>query len=197
MIGLTWFFNFTHAGGGRGKSTVVRVHFDGSHCQLPNYPRLPYALHGEASTCSWESGSDEARAEAGARPQSSEGAVSGADGSGGGGGGGGESRRGPGRALSALRSMLSLHEMPKPDFEDSMDLEVPRQQFVQIADFPPHWVRRLSVSEYREGGGSGVREGAREYRDAGVRKGMPTRKLVLTFIAHQGTLASFNTEFIF
>ncbi len=133
---LNWHFNFTPAAGGRGRATLVRARFTGSHVVLPNYPPLPYMLHTP----------EPAEAEGEGRTGGTSGGESLNGGARGGSGGGAATPRTdlpprPPLLPSLLDHLLShLHVMDP--------CRNPSPQCLQINNFPPHWVRRLDDGEW-------------------------------------------------
>ena len=146
---LHWHFNFTAPAGGRGRSTLKQARFSATSLFVPGYPPLEYHLvplpGPEAEGGYEEEDLEDVSAEGGG---SGGGGGSGAGSSSSGSSSSGGANESPRRAISAIRSLMSklLSSSGATDDGSARVGRAPRQQIVQIANFPPHWVERLEDS---------------------------------------------------
>jgi hypothetical protein len=115
---LKWHFNFTAVAGGRGRRTLARARFTENALFVPNYPPLAYSLQtpvGARATLAAPAGGARSRV---ARVLSNVGGL-------------------VGSLVGALGGPEGADEE-----EGEASPEAARQH-VLIANFPPHWVRRL------------------------------------------------------
>ena len=121
---LPWHFNFTPSAGGRGRHSLKQVRFSPNKIYVPGYPPMDYFLVDPIGNLP---------------PDLSEGLESATHGDPG-------SPQRLGRMRQLLSSLMSLPGSPLYSMNDGMQ-HAARDQCLQIANFPPHYVQRIESTK--------------------------------------------------